>query len=300
MTDRRYYAIYNENAGRSRADALARFRKFFPSRGLQAQFSTADGCNWDDVRKDIAEGQDVRFVVAGGDGTLRLVMERLWERDLLDKVTMAFVPLGSANIAALCLGLPRALPRALELAISGTPRAVDIGLINNRHVFFIAAIFGAVSEVTVNARRSLKQRFGGLAYLLSIDRLLRNDYRGSEFQLSYDDGAGDRQEISSHSMIVCNQLSFGRLKPARAVLADDKHLDFFTLHNTRFWGLVPALWDYFRGKADSRVLRHRPFERAVCKLQGFKGSVHLDGDKCVEIGDTVDFRVMPHMARIVC
>ncbi|MEZ5877077.1 MAG: diacylglycerol kinase family protein [Tepidamorphaceae bacterium] len=55
---------------------------------------------------------------------------------------MAFVPLGSANVAAISLGLPRALPKALELAVSGTPKPVDLGLIDNRHVFFIAAIFG--------------------------------------------------------------------------------------------------------------------------------------------------------------
>lgn len=295
---RYHFVVYNAGAGRLRGSAMERIRSFFSGRGLPATFTTIDGCDWDDVRAKLREYDEVRFVVAAGDGTLRLALERLWEQKLLDDVTVAFVPLGSANVAALSLGLPRAMPKALEVAVSGTPKPVDLGLIDNRHVFFIAAIFGAVSDVTVNAKRELKERFGGLAYLFCLDRLLRNDYSGSAFKVSYEED-GKRQELSSHSLIVCNQLNIGHLKPARRITADDKHLDLITLHNTRFWGLFTAAWDFFRGKRDSRVLRHRPFEKAIYKLTGFKGHVHLDGDECFDLGDTVDFRVMPHAARFV-
>lgn len=294
-----FFVIYNANAGRMRGGALKQLETFFSSRALDARFSTLDACDWGAVRALLRRGHEVRFVVAGGDGTLRLAMERLWQRDLIHDVTLAFVPLGSANVAARCLGLPLAMPKALEVAVRGTPRAVDLGVVNDRHVFFIAAIFGAVSDVTVNARREFKKRFGGLAYLLSIDKLVRGNYARSAFQVSYDDGERP-QEISSHSMIVCNQFSIGNLKPVRLISPDDKHLDLITLHNTRFWGLLHAVWDYFRGRDDSRVLRHRTFEKAICHLKGFKGNVHLDGDACVDLGDKVDFRVMPHVVRIVC
>ena len=295
---RYHFVIYNAKAGRLRDGAFARLRTFFQERNLPASFSTIDDCDWSDVRAKLNGGGDVRFVVAAGDGTLRLTLERLWEQKLLDDVSVAFVPLGSANVAAISLGLPRALPKALELAVSGTPKPVDLGLIDNRHVFFIAAIFGAVSDVTVNAKRELKERFGGLAYLFCLNRLLRNDYSGSAFHVSFDEG-GKRQELDSHSLIVCNQLNLGGLKPARRITADDKRLDLITLHNTRFWGLFTAAWEFFRGRHDSRVLRHRPIEKTICKLTGFKGHVHLDGDECFDVGDTIDFQVMPHAARFV-
>ena len=297
-TGRHYFVIYNTSAGRLRYGAMERLSAFFQNRKLAASFSTIDACDWSDVRAKLNRGREVRFVVAAGDGTLRLTLERLWQRKLLGKVAVAFVPLGSANIAALSLGLPRAMSKALELAVSGTPRPVDLGLVDNRHVFFIAAIFGAVSDVTVRARREFKERFGIFAYLLCLDRLLLNDYRGSVFRVSYDED-GKQQEVDSHSLIVCNQLNIGNLKPARHITADDKRLDLITLHNTRFWGLFTAAWEFFRGQRDSRVLRHRPIERTICKLTGFKGHVHLDGDECLDLGETIDFRVMPHAARIV-
>lgn len=296
--NRCFFVIYNANAGKAKAGAVNRLRTFFAERGLAATLTTIDACDWSAVRDCIARYDDVRFVVAGGDGTLRLLLEKLWTHDLLEACTVAFVPLGSANVAALSLGLPMGFPRALEVAVSGTTRRVDLGLIDNRHVFFIAAIFGAVSNITVGARRDLKERFGGLAYLFCLDRLVRRNYRDSEFTVSFDEN-GQHQVIHSHSMIVCNHLNIGWLRPLRRILLDDKHLDLITLHNTRAWGLLHAAYDFFRGRRDSRVLRHRRVDRAVYRLTGFTGHVHLDGDEFSDLTDTVDLRVMPHAARFV-
>lgn len=296
--NRCFYVISNANAGRARAGAQIRLHDYFEARGLPAAFSTVDGCDWDAVADSIAHYDEVRFVVAAGDGTLRLVLETLWSRNLLEKCTVAFVPLGSANVAALSLGLPRTFEGALELAVSGTARRVDLGLLNNRHVFFIAAIFGAISSVTVGARREWKERFGALAYLFSVNRLLKQDYRDGGFTFSVEDGGRSRR-IRSHSMVVCNHLNIGMLRPSRRILFDDKRLDLITLHNTRAWGLARAAYDFFRGRRDSRVLRHRRITNAVCRLEGFKGHVHLDGDELTLGNERLDLRVMPHAARFV-
>ena len=296
--NRCFFVISNAKAGRSSAGAPARLHDYFEARGLPASFSTVDGCDWNAVVDAVARYDDVRFVVAAGDGTLRLVLESLWTRNLLEKCTVAFVPLGSANVAALSLGLPRSFESALELAVSGTARRVDLGLLNNRHVFFIAAIFGAISSVTVGARREWKERFGALAYLLSADRLLKHNYRDDGFTFSVEEGGRSRR-IHSHSMVVCNHLNIGGLRPLRRILFDDKRLDMITLHNTRAWGLARAAYDFFRGRRDSRVLRHRRITNAVCRLDGFKGHVHLDGDEMQLGSGPLDLRVIPHAARFV-
>ncbi len=292
-----YVVIYNSTAGRSRAGVLARIERYFDGRGLPHVSSDIDHCDFDLVRARIADHDEVRFVVAGGDGTLRLTLERLWHAGLLKSCPVAFVPLGSANVAALSFGLPLGLDAALRKAVEGTPRPVDLGLLNGANVFFIAAIFGAVSSITVNTHRGLKKRFGGLAYLMCLDRLLRMDYRKA-FRLTYEEG-GRSHEIESHSMIVCNHLNVGALRPSRQISADDAQLDLITLHNTRFWGLATAAWEFFRGKRDSRVLRHRRFREAIYKLKGFTGRVHLDGDECVDLSNTVDVKVLPSAARFV-
>ncbi|MEZ5877078.1 MAG: hypothetical protein R3D43_04525 [Tepidamorphaceae bacterium] len=149
----------------------------------------------------------------------------------------------------------------------------------------------------MNAKRELKERFGGLAYLFCLNRLLRSDYSGSAFHVSFDEG-GKRQELDGHSLIVCNQLNLGSLKPARRITADDKRL-ISSPCTTPVSGDCSLRHGVFQGLHDSQVLRHRPIEKTICKLTGFKGHVHLDGDECFDVGDTIDFQVMPHAARFV-
>ena len=293
-----FIVVYNAHAGRVKGGVFERIRSFFETRRLPYTVVELAYCDWDDVRAKVAAYADVRFIAAGGDGTLRAVFESLWREKLLDDCTVGFVPLGSANIAAFSFRLPLGLTRALRRAVEGKPHAIDLGLINNRYIFFIVAIFGVASNVTVAARRSLKRKFGSVAYVLNIDSLMQRNYRDDTFTIVSHDGE-ERQETHSHSMIVCNQFNLGGLKPLRGIRPDDGHLHLITLHNATPWGFVKAAYDFFRGKRDTGVLCHKKFTNARYTLKHFKGAVHLDGDTYTNLGDTLEFRVLPGAAKLV-
>jgi diacylglycerol kinase family enzyme len=293
-----FVVVYNAHAGRATRTTHAHIHAFFEKRRLPYVVTDMSPCDWNEIREKLNEYDDVRVIAAGGDGTLRLVFENLWKKGLLEQCTVGFVPLGSANVAALSFRLPLGLQHALTRAVAGSPTPIDLGLINNTHIFFIAAIFGVASNITTGTRRKFKKRLGGIAYILSINTLVRNDYRGEEFTISFEHN-GEQQEITSHSMIVCNQLNIARLTPLRGIRPDDEHLHFITLHNTTPWGFLQVLYDFFRGKRDTHLLRHKKFTHARYTLQDFTGAVHLDGDERRDLGTTLEFRVLPRAAKLI-
>lgn len=293
-----YVLVYNAQAGRVKGGVLQSILTFFDSRKLEYKVVDFSYIDWNDIHKKVSEYEDVRFIAAGGDGTLRLLFEGLWKEKLLSSCTVAFVALGSANVTALSFRLPFGLTHALKKAVEGTPRSVDLGLINDTYIFFIAASFGAVSNVVVGARRELKKKFGGLAYVFSADTLLKSNYSAESFDICFEE-EGKEKVLKSHSMVVCNHFSIAGLEPARGIRADDEHLHLITLHNTNPWGLMKATYDFFRRKRDSDMLKHVRLKNACYTLKNFKGVVTLDGDAYPNLGDTLTFCVLPRVAKLV-
>ena len=74
------------------------------------------------AEKAAAEGLE-RLVVAGGDGTFHHVAQGLTGSEC----AMGIVPLGRGNDLAGTLGIPGELSKALEVAIDGSVRRIDVG-----------------------------------------------------------------------------------------------------------------------------------------------------------------------------
>ena len=65
-----------------------------------------------------------RAVVVGGDGTLREAASGMLAAEL--DLELGFVPLGNANVVARALGIPLELHAAVERAVQGAPRRLDV------------------------------------------------------------------------------------------------------------------------------------------------------------------------------
>lgn len=113
-------------------------------------------------------------VAAGGDGTVRAVAAGLAGGD----VPMGIVPLGTANLLARNLGLPLLDHReALEVALTGARRAIDIGRLNawepgakqvlHAAPFLVIAGLGFDAALVSDAASGLKARLGWPAYFVS-------------------------------------------------------------------------------------------------------------------------------------
>ena len=106
-----------------------------------------------------------RLVVAGGDGSLHLVVQHLHRRGELDEADLALVPLGTGNDLARALDIPLDPLAAAELALQGTPRPIDLVVDDEGGVTVNAVHLGIGAEAAQRSAR-LKGLLGPLAYPL--------------------------------------------------------------------------------------------------------------------------------------
>jgi YegS/Rv2252/BmrU family lipid kinase len=114
-------------------------------------------------RQAVEDGIDV-VVAGGGDGTVNEVVNGLFAASVEPDVTMAVLPLGSANDFARSCGMPLRDPsEALLLAASTEPIGIDVGRVNQRY-FLNSVIAGFGAEVTFRTSALMKRWLGGAAY----------------------------------------------------------------------------------------------------------------------------------------
>lgn len=105
-----------------------------------------------------------RILCCGGDGTLSEVIRGLIAGG--HSVPVGYVPTGTTNDLAHALRLPTELSAAIKTAVTGTPHAHDIGLLNDSVCFDYVAAFGAFADTSFATRQELKNALGRAAYLM--------------------------------------------------------------------------------------------------------------------------------------
>lgn len=131
------------------------------------------------VRQAVAEGVD-RVLAAGGDGTVNVVTAGLAGTD----VPLGILPMGTVNVLAREFGIPLDATEALQIALTGQPRRVDLGMANGQP-FTLMAGMGFDAKVVHEVIPSLKELFGPLAYVTAGLQALVH-YKPSQFHLCVD------------------------------------------------------------------------------------------------------------------
>lgn len=103
-----------------------------------------------------------RLVVAGGDGSIHLVVQRLHDRGELD-ADLALVPLGTGNDLARGLGLPLEARHAAEVAATGRLRHLDL-LVDERGGVVVNAVHAGLGAEAARRSEGMKDGLGPLAY----------------------------------------------------------------------------------------------------------------------------------------
>jgi diacylglycerol kinase (ATP) len=117
------------------------------------------------VRNAMKQGADL-ILIWGGDGSVQRGMDAIASSSEpgVPAPTVAIIPAGTANLLAGNLGIPNDLERAVEIALDGDRRALDLGVINDEH-FAVMAGTGLDAIMMKAAGSGLKDRIGRLAYL---------------------------------------------------------------------------------------------------------------------------------------
>ncbi|OEO26325.1 lipid kinase YegS [Pseudomonas sp. J237] len=103
------------------------------------------------------------LIAGGGDGTLRDVAEAMALQDT--RVSLALLPLGTANDFCVAAGVPLNPHAALKL-LDKAPQRIDLGDLDGQ-LFLNMATGGFGSTVTANTPEDLKAALGGAAYFLT-------------------------------------------------------------------------------------------------------------------------------------
>jgi diacylglycerol kinase (ATP) len=111
------------------------------------------------ARKAVEKGADL-LLLWGGDGTVQRCIDEVAG----DDVTVAILPAGTANLLATNLGIPHDLPAAVDIALYGARRRLDVGMVNGER-FAVMAGTGFDAIMMQAADAGLKDRFGRLAYV---------------------------------------------------------------------------------------------------------------------------------------
>jgi YegS/Rv2252/BmrU family lipid kinase len=107
-------------------------------------------------------GRDV--IVLGGDGSVHLVVQSLYELGELADTIVGLVPMGTGNDLARTLGLPLDPAEAAEVVLGGSPRQLDLLVDGNGGVVVNAVHLGVGAEAGKEAA-DLKPTLGKLAYV---------------------------------------------------------------------------------------------------------------------------------------
>ena len=272
---RRLLVIHNPTAGRRAAKKLAAWRKALDALGAEVTLEKTQGPLH---ARDIARGADTQHfdavAVAGGDGTINEAVNGL----VGSALPLALLPLGTANVLANELGLPRDLEALARIAAFAPARLVRPGEIVSAERaepwrFLLMAGVGFDAEVVAHLDLRLKRRIGKGAYVIgSLQQLFRRPL--VRFPTTIDDLA----EWPA-SVIVARAHFYG----GRFVLAPKARLDSDQLYavvferTSRFATaryLVAAMAECLSNQRDVRVIAAEQIE-----LSGPPGApVQIDGD----------------------
>jgi YegS/Rv2252/BmrU family lipid kinase len=168
------------------------------------------------------EGRSL-VVVCGGDGTINEAVNGLAGSE----TALAVIPAGTANVWAKEIGVPRQPVAALEVAIRGQARRMDLGLASpssgeGGRYFFMMAGLGLDGSIAAALPLNVKRYLGATTYaIMAVGQSLR--YRGQRVKLVVDDQPLDASLLM---MVVGNTRGYaGITQVTSRAYADDGLLD---------------------------------------------------------------------------
>jgi YegS/Rv2252/BmrU family lipid kinase len=149
------------HAGKSFGGGLPELRELLDASGADVIWHEIDKSRQASkrVRRAIDDGAAL-LLIWGGDGTVQRCIDALPAHE---PPPIGILPAGTANLLASNLGIPSDLPGALDAALHGGDRRLDVGRVNGER-FAVMAGAGFDARMIAEADRELKDRVGRVAY----------------------------------------------------------------------------------------------------------------------------------------
>lgn len=266
---RRFLIVHNPNAGRGRRQLTCRVARSLEQTGCRAEIREAICAETGRIlaAEAAASGNYDAIVAAGGDGTIRSVAAGLRGSD----VPVGVVPLGTGNVMAHEIGLPRRADAIAAYLREGVAMPVVGGLANGS-TFLLMAGVGLDAEAVAALDMRLKRRIGKLAYVWPVLRAVLRPAPDIRAVL-------DGEAHSARWIVVCNASRYAggfTLSPDSHVFEPGLTAVICTARSTL--GLVAAMAMIGAGYArQSRHLRFVRFRRGYMSADK-RVRVQVDGE----------------------
>ena len=191
--------------------------------------------------------QEIDMVImGGGDGSINSAADAVYRHQL----TLAILPLGTANDLARSLGLPKDLIEVFKIIAANKSRRIDLGSFNG-HYFFNASNIGLGTRVTHELTPDLKKRWGVFSYLRAAFLAFKKT-RAFRVKIIVD---GVPHRIKTIQLAIGN----GRFYGGGNIIDENATIDDGLL---KCYSLPPqSLWELLRVAPWLRAGKHRQLKR---------------------------------------
>ena len=243
-----------------------------------------------DIDKVISELDTERFdqlIVAGGDGTINLVVNAMLRYDI--HIPLAIFPAGTANDMAGSLGIPLTMEGMIKTALSDDLIKVDVGKAGSKYFVNVLAI-GMLVDVSQKTDPMIKNTLGLGAYYLrtlaEIPFARANKLRIISKECTLE------EEVSA--VLVMNGRAAGGFKTVAPLSkVGDGMLDVVVVRKLILPVMLPALLTVMMGQHidDKRFEYFRTDNLRIEPMKGEEVDTDVDGEK----GDPLplDIEILP-------
>lgn len=117
------------------------------------------------VRKLVEDDGVDRVLMWGGDGTVRRAINTIVDEQL--DASIGILPAGTANLLANNLGIPLDLRGAVDVAVHGDPRPIDVGRMNGTYFAVMAGAGFDALMIQDADQGALKEKYGKVGYVVA-------------------------------------------------------------------------------------------------------------------------------------
>ncbi len=282
--------LYNPQSGKGKGEvSVRRVRELFRDAGYKVTVHAID------FRKNPFEGVDDLdlVVIAGGDGTVNYVVNRMMELGL--NLRLGIIPSGTANDFSRALGMSIDPMRAARQILDGHEERIDCGRVNGSYFVNIFS-FGIFTTTSQRTPDDLKHRIGKLAYIIEGVKEFRAMH-GIPLQIQAD---GESFDFHSLMALIFNGETAGGFHLAPRSSLKDGLFDCVLLEKQRGWrGYWRSICGMILHLLGSKAREVRHFRAATIDITSpLNEPTDVDGQKGADF--PLHIECLAGALRVVC
>ena len=235
-------------------------------------------------------------ISAGGDGTLNEIVTGNMKRQ--KKLIVAPLPMGSTNDVGNMYGLNKSVFQNLEILLQGKAKKVDVCYINETPFVYVSCL-GDYIDMAYATPRSLKKKYGKIAYVLYGLKRLRNKI--NQYDIRYKVDGEEYEGMYSFIFISNSSRIAGQSDVYYDVKLDDKMFEvaLANIKTKKDMFRMLVLMSTMDVKDIPGVTYYRTDNFEIEFLSKPKTSWCLDGEEYKSDSRTFVFRVEQSMKMLV-